>query len=153
METQQKIIALGADHNGITLKSKLIRHLEKKGFRCIDIGPSNKKQPVDYSDFAKQVAHLVANKEAHFGILICGTGIGMSIAANKIRNARAALVHNVLSAKKSREHNNANILCLGSWINNDKVNLSLTNTWLNEPFGEGRHVRRVEKIEESMMLS
>ncbi len=150
---EKRIIALGADHNGVSLKSKLKQHLKQQGFHCIDVGPFNAESSVDYVDFAFQIGNLVSNNEVTYGILICGTGIGMSIAANKIPNVRAALVHNMTSAKKSREHNDANILCLGTWINNEDANLEIADAWLNESFAFGRHVRRIVKIAENKMQS
>lgn len=140
-------IVLGSDHNGVDLKIKLKAHLEEQGFTCIDVGPHNNQLPVDYTDYAFLLGKMIAEEKAQCGILICGTGVGMSIAANRLRTIRAALVHNSMSAKKSREHNNANVLCLGTWINDDETNISLTDVWLAEAFGGGRHINRVEKID------
>lgn len=139
-------IALGADHNGVSLKNILINHLINNGYNCFDVGCFDSSISVDYVDYAEQVALLLSCDKIDFGILICGTGIGMSIAANKFSNVRAALVHNQISAKKTREHNNSNILCLGSWINNEETNINLVNSWLKEPFAGGRHLRRLEKM-------
>jgi D-beta-D-heptose 7-phosphate kinase/D-beta-D-heptose 1-phosphate adenosyltransferase len=97
-------------------------------------------------DYAKQLGRIVNEGEVDWGILICGTGVGMSIVANKLPGVRAALVHNLESAAKSREHNDANVLCLGAWINSDEQNMEIVNTWLSQKFGELRHVPRVEKI-------
>ena len=140
-------IVLGADHNGVLLKSKIKDHLPQKGYNCIDIGPDKTQPSVDYPDFAYLVAKMISNRTADFGILICGTGIGMSIVANKIKSVRAALVHNLISAKKSKEHNDANIICLGAWINDDLININLVDSWLSESFAKGRHIPRINKIE------
>jgi len=101
---------------------------------------------VDYIDYAQLVGTLVQNGDCDRGILICGTGIGMSIAANKLPKVRAAVVHNYESAGKCREHNDANVLCLGAWIRTDDENIEISHKWLTEKFGELRHVRRVERI-------
>ena len=141
-------IALGADHNGVILKEDLKQDLVRKGFSCTDFGPFHPDIKVDYVDFAYEVAQAVATGNADFGILVCGTGVGMSIAANKIASIRAALVHNLLTAKKSREHNNANILCLGVWINDTATNLLIAETWIREPFGGERHIKRIAKLDQ-----
>ena len=140
------IICLGADHNGVTLKAKVKAHLTALGHRCIDIGPYSSDKSVDYVDYAQQMGTMIAQGDCDKGILICGTGIGMSIAANKIARVRAAVVHNFESATKSREHNDANVLCLGAWVMTEEDNLHVVDLWTNEKFGELRHVRRVERI-------
>jgi len=137
------VILLGSDHNGVALKAELARFLTEQGLECIDFGPHT-QTTVDYNTIAQQVAR--ARRKGDLAILMCGTGVGMSIAANKVPGARAALVHNHMSALKSREHNDSNILCLGSWINSTGVNVALASEWLSSKFGEGRHVRRVELI-------
>lgn len=104
-------IAIGSDHNGVCLKNSIIERYNGDKYRFIDVGPFESKTSVDYVDFAEQVATIVSNQIVTFGILICGTGIGMSIAANRFPNIRASLVHNLLSAKKTREHNDSNVLC------------------------------------------
>jgi ribose 5-phosphate isomerase B len=141
------IIALASDHNGVDQKISIKIFLSKSGYRCVDLGPFASDISVDYVDYAKQLGMTVASGDVDAGILICGTGIGMSIAANKINGVRAALVHNKASAPKSREHNDANVLCLGSWINSLEDNLEIISLWLNQDFGEYRHVKRVEKID------
>ena len=118
----------------------------KKKFNPIDIGPFNTNK-VDYPDYASQAAQIVANKDAQFGILICGSGIGMSIVANKVAGIRAALVHNLQTAPLTKEHNNANILCLGAWVIDHSTSLKIVDIWLNAKFGEYRHVKRVAKID------
>ena len=140
------LIAIAADHNGFDLKKSIIEHLKGKGQICIDLGPYSKDIKVDYVDYANQLATIVQSESVSKGILICGTGVGMSVVANKFPRIRAALVHNIETSFKSREHNDSNVLCLGSWINDEKTSLQIVDNWLNEPFGEGRHVRRIEKI-------
>jgi rfaE bifunctional protein nucleotidyltransferase chain/domain len=141
-----EIIAMAADHNGTAFKATLKSVLTAEGYRCVDLGPAVGSPAVDYVDYAQQLGRLVQAGDCDRGILICGTGIGMSIAANKIPGVRAALVHNIESAGKSREHNDSNVLCLGSWVCSDETNIEITKIWLNEKFGEYRHVRRVARI-------
>jgi len=140
------IVVLAADHNGVALKSKIKASLVEAGYRCLDLGPYTSGISVDYIDYAQLVGTLVQNGDCDRGILICGTGIGMSIAANKLPKVRAAVVHNYESAGKCREHNDANVLCLGAWIRTDDENIEISHKWLTEKFGELRHVRRVERI-------
>jgi rfaE bifunctional protein nucleotidyltransferase chain/domain len=140
------IVCLASDHNGVALKAKIKASLVEGGYRCLDLGPYASTPSVDYVDFAQLVGTLIQNGDCDRGILICGTGIGMSIAANKLPRVRAAVVHNYESAGKSREHNDANVLCLGAWIRTDDENLEISDRWLSEKFGERRHVRRVERI-------
>ena len=139
-------IVLGADHNGIELKKIIKEYLLEKKFNPIDIVPFNTNK-VDYPDYASQAAQIVANKDAQFGILICGSCIGMSIVANKVAGIRAAQVHNLKTAPLTKEHNNANILCLGSWVVDHSTSLQIVASWLNAKFGEYRHVKRVAKID------
>jgi rfaE bifunctional protein nucleotidyltransferase chain/domain len=140
------IVCLASDHNGVELKAKVKTSLVDAGYRCLDLGPFNSLNSVDYVDFAQLVGTLIQNGDCDRGILICGTGIGMSIAANKLPKVRAAVVHNYESATKCREHNDANVLCLGAWIRTDEENIEISHRWLSEKFGERRHVRRVERI-------
>ena len=139
-------IILGSDHNGIELKKIIKEYLLEKKFNPIDIGPFNTNK-VDYPDYASQVAKIIAYGDANFGILICGTGIGMSIVANKVAGIRAALVHNLQTTPLTKEHNNANILCLGAWVVSSEVSLQIVDSWLTAKFGEYRHVKRVAKID------
>jgi len=143
---ENKIIVLGSDHNGVTLKQQVIEFLKPKGYCCIDLGPYKEGQTVDYVDYANQLGQIIEQNSVKLGILICGTGVGMCMTVNKYSKVRGALVHNIETSFKSREHNDANVLCLGAWINKPDTNLQIVSNWLNEPFGEGRHVRRVEKI-------
>jgi len=140
-----RIVILGADHNGVALKAEVKKFLTSAGYFCIDLGPLDEKEKVDYVDYAKTLSHIVDNEEAKWGILMCGTGVGMSMVANRLPNVRASLVHSLDVAQKTREHNDANVLCLGAWVNSLEDNLKIVGIWFNEPFGEGRHVRRVEK--------
>jgi rfaE bifunctional protein nucleotidyltransferase chain/domain len=140
------IVCLAADHNGVALKARIKLSLVEAGYRCLDLGPYTQETSVDYIDYAQLVGTLIQNGDCDRGILICGTGIGMSITANKFPKVRAAVAHNYQSASKSREHNDANILCLGAWICSEDENIEISLTWLAEKFGEHRHVRRVERI-------
>ena len=142
-----KTLVLAADHNGVELKKILYEHLKSNGYRCIDLGP-DEDNSVDYTDYAYQLGSIVDKKDADFGILICGTGVGMSIAVNRFKNVRGSLVHNLETAPLTREHNDSNVICLGSWITTKKQSLQIVDAWLSTPFGEGRHVKRVEKISE-----
>jgi RpiB/LacA/LacB family sugar-phosphate isomerase len=142
-----KTIVIAADHNGVDAKKILKQHLKTCGYHVVDLGPYDSKTSVDYVDYASQLSTIVSNKEADRGILICGTGVGMSIVANRVCGVRAVLAHNELTALKSREHNNSNVLCLGSWISSHNEIISLTDMWLNNEWGEKRHVKRVERID------
>ena len=138
-------IALGCDHTGVELKQKLLDLLFDLGHENMDFGCYDVKA-VDYPDVAEQVAQAVSRKEFEIGILICGTGIGMSIAANKISGIRAALCGDTFSAHRAKEHNDANILCLGSQSTNQTTALEIANAYLEAKFEGGRHQRRVLKI-------
>ena len=140
-------IALGADHAGFELKEKIRQHLVDKGIHVDDRG-THSTESVDYPDFAFAVAEQVASKKADMGILVCGAGIGMSIAANKVTGIRAANVHSEVEAQLSREHNNANVLALGARLLDEPAALAIVDRWLNTPFAGGRHNRRIEKISE-----
>lgn len=145
MKKVREIVVLGGDHNGVALKREAKKLLQELGYQCIDVGPHTDTEKVDYVDYAKTVGQILDSGEARWGVLICGTGIGLSMVANRFPGVRASLVHNALSAQKTREHNDANILCLGSWVNSDDENLSILRVWFGESFGEHRHVKRVEK--------
>lgn len=145
MKKNKEFLLISSDHNGIDLKKKIQKKFSNN-YNFIDLGPNNNDK-VDYTDYASTLSNIVSKNQIQFGILICGTGIGMSIAANKFKNVKAPVVHNLISAKNSKEHNNANVICLGTWANNDKTNLALLDTWLKTKFGLGRHIKRVEKIE------
>lgn len=140
-------IALGADHGGFFLKEEIKNHLQKKGFIVTDFGVHT-NESTDYNEFGILVAEGVSKQEFDRGILVCGTGIGMSIMANKVEGVRAALVHDLFSAKATRLHNNSNVLTMGGRIIGVDLALSIVDTWLETEFSfEERHVRRVEKID------
>ena len=139
-------IALGADHGGFALKEIVKKHLEGKGFEVLDKGCYS-TDSVDYPTYAKSVANSVLDKEADFGILICGTGIGISIAANRFKGIRAALCSNTTMAKLTREHNDANILALGARMTGDILALEIVDEFLRTEFEGGRHLTRIQAIE------
>jgi len=143
---KSRVVLLAADHNGVALKNDIAAHLKTLGYNAIDLGPYTDQEKVDYVDYARQLSRIIDNGDADKGILICGTGVGMSITANRFPKVRAALVRDIETAIKCREHNDANVLCLGAWISPKDLAVQIVENWLNEPFGEGRHVRRVEKI-------
>lgn len=141
-------IALGADHGGYELKEKIKKHLmQKENIEVIDMG-THSTDSVDYPKYGHEVANLVVKKEADFGILVCGTGIGISIAANKIKGIRAALCFNTTMAKLTRQHNDANILALGARITGDVLALDIVDEFLSASFEGGRHAKRIEAIED-----
>ena len=142
-----KPIIIASDHNGVENKKILKEYLKNAGHCVVDLGPHDSKISVDYVDYALQLATIVSNGEAERGILICGTGVGMSIVANRCSGVRAVLAHNEITAVKSREHNNSNVLCLGSWLSSPEEMQSLTAMWLTNEWGEKRHVKRVERID------
>jgi ribose 5-phosphate isomerase B len=138
-------IALGADHAGFELKGTIKQHLQKRDIETVDEG-TNSAESVDYPDFARRVGQVVSRREADLGILVCGSGIGMAIAANKVEGIRAANVSSEYEARMSREHNDANVLALGARILNPEQAIAIVESWLNTQFAGGRHERRVEKI-------
>lgn len=138
-------IALASDHAGYELKEKIVKMLKEMGHQVLDFG-TNTNEPVDYPDFAAPAAKAVASSDADMGILICGTGIGMSIVANKIEGIRAADCTSVEMAKLARRHNNANILTLGARLLNFEQAEPIVRAFLNEDFEGGRHLIRIEKI-------
>lgn len=142
-----KTIIIASDHNGVENKQQLKTYLKGEGYSVIDIGPYSSNDSVDYVDYASQLSTIIKNGEADRGVLICGTGVGMSIVANRFTGVRAVLAHNELTAVKSREHNNSNVLCLGTWLSSQLEMREMTKMWLDESWGEGRHVKRVEKID------
>ena len=140
-------IAIGSDHAGFNLKEKIKEFLLSKGYEVLDFG-TNSPESTHYPIFAKEVAKAVQKKEADFGILVCGSGIGMSITANKFPGIRAALCLNEYMARMSRRHNDANVLCLGDRVVGDDLALSIVEAWLSESFEGGRHQERLNLIEE-----
>jgi ribose 5-phosphate isomerase B len=140
-------IALGSDHAGFELKEKLRGYLQQKGIIVDDRGTKS-PESVDYPDYARLVGEDVIKNRADFGILVCGSGIGMSIAANKIAGIRAVNAHDETEAHLAREHNNANILTLGGRFLDESTAQKIIDKWLSTPFVGGRHGTRVEKISE-----
>ena len=138
-------IAIGCDHRGFALKELIMPFLQSEGHNYQDFGCYN-TDPVDYPDIAQKVGKAVASGNFEQGILICNTGIGMSIAANKIKDIRAALCHNAFAAQRARQHGDANVLCLRGEDIDDKAVLEIVKTFLTTDFEGGRHVQRVNKI-------
>jgi len=138
-------VAVGSDHRGFEAKQLIKAVVSELGHDCIDFGTTD-NNPVDYPDFAYAVATAVARKEADRGILVCATGLGMSIAANKIKRIRAALCHDELSAQISRDHNDANVLCVSGDQIGQVLLRKIVEVWLSTKFSGGRHQRRVKKI-------
>ena len=140
-------IAVGADHRGYEIRPKIVETVQHLGHEAIDVG-SFSSDAVDYPDVAAEVARRVGSGEVDGGILVCGTGLGMCIAANKIAGARATPCHDETTAEMSRRHNNANIMCLSADLLGEKLIEKMIDTWLKTPFEGGRHARRVDKITE-----
>ncbi|HVE86829.1 MAG TPA: ribose 5-phosphate isomerase B [Myxococcales bacterium] len=141
-------IAIASDHAGLELKKELALALSERGHEPRDFG-THSGDSVDYPDFASQVAKAVQSGECGLGVLICGTGIGMSIVANKYRGVRAALCHTEFEAKMARQHNDANVLCLGQRVTGGGVARSVLDAFLEARFEGGRHERRVQKIRDA----
>ena len=139
-------LAIASDHAGVDYKKRLIEHLEKQGYDCINLG-TDTEESVDYPVYADRVCGKITSGECELGILICGTGIGMSIAANKHRGIRAALCSDTESAALTRQHNDANVLCLGARILPFEKAVQVTDAFLNAEFLGGRHQRRVDMPE------
>ena len=140
-------IALGSDHAGYSLKEEIKKYLDLKEIPFIDFG-TFKIDSSDYPEFAYKVGNAIASVECDRGILICGTGIGMSITANKVRGIRASLCHDELTAEMARRHNDANVLCMPADLLGEEVVERVVEVWLSTPFDGGRHERRVNKISE-----
>lgn len=140
-------IAIGSDHGGYGLKELIKKHLQEKGFDIKDFG-TDSTASTDYPDFARAVGEAVVAEEFDRGILVCGTGIGISIAANKVPGVRCALVGDCFSAKATRQHNNANIIALGERVVGPGLALEIVDTWLGAEFEGGRHQNRIDKITE-----
>lgn len=139
-------IAIASDHGGVNLKKVIVEFLNDNNVDFTDFGPES-TDSVDYPDYAKPLSEKVANGEFDKGILICGTGIGMSITANKTKGIRCALVHDTFSAKATRQHNDSNILAMGERVIGPGLAIDIVDTWLNTEFEGGRHERRISKIE------
>ena len=141
------MIAIGSDHGGFALKKALMAHLDKRGLKYKDFGTYSEAS-CDYPAYGKAVANAVADGECERGILICGTGIGMSMAANKVPGIRAAVCGDCFSAEATRQHNDANILCMGARVVGEGLALKIADTFLYTPFSnDERHIRRISQIE------
>ena len=145
MKSLFKKVSLASDHAGFNLKERIKKFLTKKKIKVIDLGPKNNNS-VDYPDYAKKVARNVSSKKSNMGILVCGSGTGMAMSANKFKKIRAALCYNKSSTRLSRLHNNANIMALGSRLTKKANAMKLVSIFLNTKFEGGRHLRRVKKI-------
>ena len=140
-----KTVCIASDHAGFNLKENIKNFLVNKNVSIFDVGPYD-NQSVDYPDYAKRLASRIRSKRSDVGILVCGSGTGMAISANKIRKIRAAVCYNLKSTRLSRQHNNANIIALGSRLTKKKLSLKLVEVFLKTKFEGGRHLRRVKKI-------
>jgi ribose 5-phosphate isomerase B len=142
-----EIIPIASDHAGFRLKSAVIRALGERGYQPLDLG-TDSEVSVDYPDYGERVARKISSGECRRGVLICGSGVGISIVANKFRGVRAALCYTVEAARLSREHNDANVLVLGERMIPEPLAIQILETWFVTPFTGGRHERRIQKIEE-----
>lgn len=139
-------IGLGSDHGGYNLKEEIKKHLQSKGIECVDFGTENGVDSVDYPIYGEKVAKAVVSKDVDYGILCCGTGIGISLAANKVKGIRCAVVSDTFSAKMSKAHNNANMLSLGERVIGKGLALEIVDAWINTEFEGERHLRRVNML-------
>ena len=140
-----KKVCIASDHGGFNLKEIIKDRLIKKNISIIDLGPLENKT-VDYPDYAKKLAKRIKSKKSDLGILVCGSGTGMAISANKIKSIRAAVCYNAMSTRLSRQHNNANIIALGARLIKKNLSLKLIDTFLKTKFEGGRHLKRIKKI-------
>jgi ribose 5-phosphate isomerase B len=140
-------IAIGSDHAGYQLKSELAEHLRESGHEVEDLG-THSEDSVDYPDFGAAVARAVVGGKAEYGVCVCGTGIGIGIAANKVKGARAAVVHDSTSAKMARQHNDANVVCVGARLTGPQAAMDAVDAFLGAEFEGGRHQRRIDEISE-----
>ncbi len=138
-------VGLGSDHGGFELKEEVKKHLEKKGIEFVDYGTYS-EESVDYPDYGKKVGEAVVSGDCDKGIVVCGTGIGISIAANKVKGVRCALCSESYSARMTRKHNDSNVLAMGGRVLGVELALDIVDTWLNTEFEGGRHAKRVDKI-------
>ncbi len=143
--TRSLIVAIGADHGGVLLKNRLAAVLAKAGHQVLDFGTDGPAS-VDYPDFAQAVCGAISRAEADLGVLVCGTGIGMSMAANRHPAIRCALVHDVTTARLTRAHNDANVIAMGARIIGEEVALDILNAFLTTKYEGGRHDRRIAKL-------
>lgn len=139
-------IAIGSDHGGFEYKEEIKKHLVEKGYDVIDVGTFS-KESCDYPVIAQNLTHKIIDNELEKGILICGTGIGMSIAANKVKGIRAALCGDTFSARATRAHNNSNVLCLGERVIGIELAFDIVDIWLSTEFEGGRHQRRIDMLQ------
>lgn len=139
-------IAIGCDHGALALKNKLVQHLQEQGYEAKDFGTYT-LDSCDYPDFAAAAARAVASGECEKGIVLCTTGIGVSIAANKIKGIRCALLSDLMTARMTREHNDTNMMAMGAGVVGEMLALKIADTWLGTPFsGDERHQRRIDKV-------
>jgi ribose 5-phosphate isomerase B len=138
-------IAIGSDHAGYHLKEELAEHLREAGHEVEDLG-THSEESVDYPDFGALVARSVVGGKADYGVCVCGTGIGIGIAANKVRGARAAIVHDATSARMARQHNDANVVCVGARLTGPQAAADAIDAFLGAEFEGGRHQRRIDRI-------
>ena len=143
----EKRIIIGCDHGGLNLKNKVVEHLKEIGYEVEDVGTYT-TESVDYPIYAKKVAHAVADGKYENGIIICGTGIGVSIVANKVKGIRASLCGDTFSAKATRQHNNSNILCMGERVIGAGLALDIVDIWLTTEYEGGRHQKRIDMMED-----
>lgn len=141
-------IAIGCDHGGFVLKEDIIKYLNSKTVDILDFGVQTDENSVDYPDYALKVANAVSNGDSDLGIVLCGTGIGISIAANKVKGIRCAVCHDEFTAQMSKKHNNANIISLGGRCLTKEEAVKIVKSWFEEEFEGGRHQNRLDKITE-----
>ena len=141
-------IGLASDHGGYNLKSEIIKHLKEKGIECIDFGPDNSLESVDYPIFGEKVANAVISKAVDYGIVCCGTGIGISLAANKVNGIRCVTCSEPYSALLSRQHNNTNMLAFGARVVGIELAKMIVDVWLSGEFEGGRHQVRIDMLKE-----
>jgi len=139
-----KNIVIASDHAGFSLKESIKKELKKRNFKILDLGTKNDNKSVDYPTYAKKLAKKINSK--NYGILVCGSGIGMSIASNRFKNVRSALANSINASKLSRQHNNANVICLGSRVTSKKIATQCVLSFLSTEFEGGRHSRRVKLL-------
>jgi ribose 5-phosphate isomerase B len=140
------VVAVGSDHAGHSLKEQVAGHLRTRGFEVLDLGTHDTER-VDYPDFGEAVGRAVAEGRARLGVAVCGSGLGICMAANKVRGVRAAPVHDVTSARLARQHNDANVICLGERLIGPQVAVDCVDAWLDAAFEGGRHGPRVGKLD------
>jgi ribose 5-phosphate isomerase B len=146
-EDRRMKVALACDHGGYRLKEIIKDYLEEMGVECVDFGTYS-EDSVDYPDFAYKAARAVAERKVDRAILVCGTGVGICIVANKVKGIRAGLCCNVYTAEMSRRHNDTNVLCLGGRVIGDELAKAIVKVWLETPFDGGRHARRLGRLSE-----